>query len=68
MVEGAINNLKDVQLGLAEMSDLIGGKCLFAGRFLINGGCACDKKNFLPIGKVVEEQCFEAEVDEEMEP
>lgn len=50
-VEKAINNLKDVQLGIAEMSDLVGGKCLFFGSFILPGGCACDKRDFLAIGE-----------------
>lgn len=51
-VEKSINNLKDVQLGIAEMSDLVGGKCLVFGSFILPGGCACDKRDFLAIGEV----------------
>lgn len=49
-VEKSINNLKELQLGIAEMSDLVGGKCIVFGSFLLPGGCACDKKDFLAIG------------------
>lgn len=49
-VEESINNLKDIQLGIAEMSDLVGGKCIVFGSFILPGGCACDKKDFLAIG------------------
>lgn len=50
-LESAINNLKEVELGIAEMSHITGGKCLFFGRFMLPNGCVCDKKNFLAIGE-----------------
>ena len=54
-VESAINNLKDVQLNLVEMSDVFGGgNCLFWGRFKIGDECVCYKKSFLAIPKEAE--------------
>lgn len=49
-VEKSINNLKEIQLGIAEMSELVGGKCIIFGSFILPGGCLCDKKDFLAIG------------------
>lgn len=52
-VEKSINNLKEIQLGIAEMSDLVGGKCIVFGSFILPGGCLCYKNDFLPVGSII---------------